>query len=93
MAAPLAMSNPRLPLPVPVLTVTTKEEAAVVLPGATDAIEVPLRPAPTTKVKSLAPTPATVLEKVTVYCTVEAFVGLAPVVMIDATVGETWSIA
>ena len=91
-AAPLATSNPRLPLPVPVLTVTTNEAAAVVLPGATDAIEVPLRPAPATVVKSPTPTPTTVVEKVTVYCTVEEFVGLAPVVTIEATVGGTRSI-
>ena len=62
------------------------------LPGATDAIEVPLRPVPATRVKSLTPTPTTVLEKLTVYCTVEAFVGLAPVVTIEATVGGTRSI-
>ena len=38
-AAPLATSNPRVPAPVPVLTVTTNDAAAVVLPGATDAID------------------------------------------------------
>ena len=91
-AAPLTTSNPRPPLPVPVLTVTTYEAAAVVLLGATDATEVPLRPGPATKAKSLTPTPSTVLEKVIVYCTVEAFVGLAPVVTIEATVGGTRSI-
>ena len=66
MAAPLATSNPTVPLPLPVLTVITYEAAGVVLPGTIDVIEAPLRPPPVTKAKSFTPTPTTLSEKATV---------------------------
>src|SRR5215218_2702723 len=76
-----------VPLPAPVATVTVQ-----VVPEPTVAVMLgPVSPV-LARTKSVLSTPVTLSLKVTVHCTLVAFVGDAPTRLIDTTVGAALSI-